>query len=214
MFSKLIGTDSRTLLCFWSRQTLRYVSSQCSITPAGWVRVCPCAQEGCIVSDALCLWTVHVVDVVSAQVFSKCSCSIFTRLVVNSSTYLNWKVHPGTATPGFSRELLSARNCFAKLTCFHPHRCAHKMHSRGRQPDRSCWRSALRSVGSMISRNRTSSKSQRAAEGHHKSRRKTNNKAQSNRWKNTESPCIKTQRGSQKETWRNDRFNTTALKTH
>ena len=50
-----------------------------SLRSVGWVGVCPCTRRFRIVSDASCLWTVHVMHVVSVQVFSNCGCSIFTR---------------------------------------------------------------------------------------------------------------------------------------
>ena len=78
MCSRQVGTDSRTQLRLWSRQALRCVSAQCSITLAPWVGVCLCAQgRGRIVSDASCVWTVRVIDVVIVEVFSTCGCSIF-----------------------------------------------------------------------------------------------------------------------------------------
>ena len=104
-------------------KTLRYVSAQCRL-------------GRCL---SLCTEVPHCIGCV---VFLNCSschgcgqCTsvlklcvqFFTRLVVNSSTEFNWNAHRGTAKPGFSRDWLSARNLFAKLTSFHPHQCAHRM---------------------------------------------------------------------------------------
>ena len=69
------------------------------------------------------MWSVYKCSQIVAVPF-------FTRLVANSSTEFNWNAHRGTAKPGFSRDWLSARILFAKLTSFHPHQCAHRMQLR------------------------------------------------------------------------------------
>ena len=103
------------------------------------LRVCAVQHKTCFLGRCLSLYTTEgfasylmrrAYGPYVSWVWSVYKCSqivavpFFTRLVVNSSTYLKRNVHSRTATPGFGREWL---NLFAKLTCFHPHRCAHRI---------------------------------------------------------------------------------------
>ena len=88
------------------------VSAQCSITRAASVGVCPCAREFRIVSDASCLWTVHVMDVVSVQVFSNCVFHfsqgwLSTAPLSSTGTRTVGQQNLASAETGFLREICS-----------------------------------------------------------------------------------------------------------